>query len=408
MVDNMEWFNVFGLIFIAVIMIPNVVFAIKCKDGFDNKWNNKYVEVTEQVGRLGCFGFMIINIPGTWFGWWSDEAFALYLIVDTILVMLYCAIWIICFKKNSVFRALALSIIPSMLFLFSGIMSRSVLLIIASVLKAISTSFVAIFILIITQIIAQSIASMFVIIKIPTGICNIIAGIIYAGLTYLILKMFISKIIKLPTSDFGMPKFAIKIRWILIAVLLPFVIKGSYLLIFNGKYVSSNMNGNQMFNTLSAGVAFTGIAAGFVEEMVFRGVILNALKKRWNIKVAVIVPSMLFGIVHVLGQDFSIGSCLLVIIAGTMVGVMFSMIAIESGSVWNSGIVHAIWNVVIIGGGLAIGEKMDKYSIMTYVLNSKDFAITGGEFGIESSVISLFGYIIVAGIAFFMIKSRKN
>ena len=82
MVDNIEWFNVFGLIFIAVIMIPNVVFAIKCKDGFDNKWNNKYVEVTEQVGRLGCFGFMIINIPGTWFGWWSDEAFALYLIVD--------------------------------------------------------------------------------------------------------------------------------------------------------------------------------------------------------------------------------------------------------------------------------------------------------------------------------------
>ena len=78
----------------------------------------------------------IINIPGTWFGWWSDEAFVLYLIVDTILVMLYCAIWIICFKKNSVFRALALSIIPSMLFLFSGIMSRSVLLIIASVLFA--------------------------------------------------------------------------------------------------------------------------------------------------------------------------------------------------------------------------------------------------------------------------------
>lgn len=136
MVDNMEWFNVFGLIFIAVIMIPNVVFAIKCKDGFDNKWNNKYVEVTEQVGRLGCFGFMIINIPGTWFGWWSDETFAVYLIVDTILVMLYCAIWIICFKKNSIFRALALSIIPSMLFLFSGIMSRSVLLIIASVLFA--------------------------------------------------------------------------------------------------------------------------------------------------------------------------------------------------------------------------------------------------------------------------------
>ena len=72
---------------------------------------------------------------------------------------------------------------------------------------------------------------------------------------------------------------------------------------------------------------------------------------------------------------------------------MFSMIAIESGSVWNSGIVHAVSGTLIIGGGLAIG-KMDKYSIMTYVLNSKDFAITGGEFGTESSVISLFGYIV--------------
>ena len=132
----MGWFNVFGLFFIVVIMIPNILFAIKCKDGFDNKWNNKCVEVIEQAGRFGCFGFMIINIPGTWFGWWSDEAFALYLIVDVVLVMLYYAIWIICFKRNSIFRAFVLSAIPSIMFLFSGIMSRSVLLTIASLLFA--------------------------------------------------------------------------------------------------------------------------------------------------------------------------------------------------------------------------------------------------------------------------------
>ena len=275
--------------------------------------------------------------------------------------------------------------------------------------KAIGDSFAAIFILLISQLIAQGIATAFGLIKVPSGVCNIIAGALYAGLAYAFLKIFAAKIVKLPMAELGMPEFAVKKRWILTAVLLPSLVKGSYLLAFSGQYVSSNMSGTQIFSTLSAGIAFTGIAAGFVEEMVFRGVILNALKKRWDMKVAVIVPSMLFGIVHVLGQDFSIGSCLLVIIAGTMVGVMFSMIAIESGSVWNSGIVHAIWNIVIIGGGLAIGEKMDPYSVMTYVLDSKVFAITGGEFGIESSVISLIGYIIVAGIAFIMIKSnRKN
>jgi len=132
----MEWLNSFGILFIAIIMIPNIIYAIKCKDGFANKWQNKIVEVFEQIGRFGCFGFMIIYIPGTWFGWWSDEAFAVYLIGNVLLILLYCGIWIICFKKNTVFRALALSILPSVVFLFSGIMSRSVLLILSAVIFA--------------------------------------------------------------------------------------------------------------------------------------------------------------------------------------------------------------------------------------------------------------------------------
>lgn len=132
----MEWLNLYGLIFIFVIMIPNIIFAVRCKDGFLNKWNNKLVEVIEQIGRFFCFGFMIVNIPGTYFGFWTDVCFLVYLIVNISLIALYCLIWIICFKKNSVFRALALSVIPSIVFLFSGIMSRSVLLIIGSLFFA--------------------------------------------------------------------------------------------------------------------------------------------------------------------------------------------------------------------------------------------------------------------------------
>ena len=132
----MEWINVFGAVFIVVIMVPNIIYALKCRDGFENKWNNKGVEIVEQIGRFGCFGCMFINIPGIWFGWWSDEAFAMYLIVNSILIILYCLIWIICFRKNTVFKALALSIIPAIIFMFSGIMSRSVLLIVASLLFA--------------------------------------------------------------------------------------------------------------------------------------------------------------------------------------------------------------------------------------------------------------------------------
>ena len=40
----------------------------------------------------------------------------------------------------------------------------------------------------------------------------------------------------------------------------------------------------------------------------------------------------------------------LVALAGTLSGIMFSLIAVKTGSVWNSGIVHAIWNIIIVGG----------------------------------------------------------
>lgn len=132
----MKFFNIYGFIFVTIIMIPNIIFAIKCKNGFENKWNNKFVETMEQIGRFGCFSFMIINIPKTYFGWWNDKGFTIYLIGNVILVTLYCLIWSICFKKSSVFRALSLSIIPAIIFLFSGIMSRSVLLILSSIIFA--------------------------------------------------------------------------------------------------------------------------------------------------------------------------------------------------------------------------------------------------------------------------------
>ena len=132
----MNWFNIYGLIFIVIIMIPNIVFALKCKDGFANKYNNKFVELFEQIGRFGSFIFMILNIPKTYFGFYFNNGLILYLIVDSILVALYCLIWAICFKKPSVFRALTLSIIPSILFFYSGVMIRSILLIIFSLIFA--------------------------------------------------------------------------------------------------------------------------------------------------------------------------------------------------------------------------------------------------------------------------------
>ena len=79
-----------------------------------------------------------------------------------------------------------------------------------------------------------------------------------------------------------------------------------------------------------------------------------------------------------------------------------------SGGIAGDDAVVADGDILIIGGGLSISEKADEYSVMTYVLDSKDFVFTGGEFGIESSIIALLGYVIVTLAAICMIKKKAK
>ena len=46
----MEWLNIWGMIFIVVIMIPNIIFAHKYKDGFGNAHISRIIICTEQIG----------------------------------------------------------------------------------------------------------------------------------------------------------------------------------------------------------------------------------------------------------------------------------------------------------------------------------------------------------------------
>lgn len=131
-----EFINFYGLAFMLVIMIPNIIFAVKNKDGFENLWKNKFVELFEQIGRFCCFAFMVVIIPKMGFCFYSKPEFILYLIIDTVLLTAYVLIWILYFKTNSVFKSLALSIIPSVIFLASGILTRYIPLISSAVIFA--------------------------------------------------------------------------------------------------------------------------------------------------------------------------------------------------------------------------------------------------------------------------------
>ena len=134
----MGWFNYYGLLIISVLMVPNTIFAIKHKDGFENKYKNKSVEVMEQVGRYACLVLMVFNIPYTYFSFWFEHALVVYLWVNGALCLAYLIFWINCRKTEGKLKALSLSIIPSVIFLFSGVMIVSIPLIVFAVLFGIN------------------------------------------------------------------------------------------------------------------------------------------------------------------------------------------------------------------------------------------------------------------------------
>ena len=129
----MGWFNYYGLAIMAVIMIPNILYAVKHKGETRDSYRNRAVIVLEQAGRYGCFAFMIFHIPYTYFPFWFDGALAVYLAGNGAFCLAYLIVWAVRRKKNGKWKALLLSILPSCVFLLSGIVLANIPLLIFAV-----------------------------------------------------------------------------------------------------------------------------------------------------------------------------------------------------------------------------------------------------------------------------------
>ena len=77
---------------------------------------------------------MIFNIPYTYFNFWFNHAFIVYLSVNGCLCFLYLLFWILLWNKKGKLKALSLSIIPSSIFIFSGITLASIPLIVFAII----------------------------------------------------------------------------------------------------------------------------------------------------------------------------------------------------------------------------------------------------------------------------------
>jgi CubicO group peptidase (beta-lactamase class C family) len=144
----MDWFNYYGLIIIIAILLPNIIATViskrrGCSFGDDVRVNKIFV-CLEQISRYGCMAFMIFNIPYTWIGFYITYGRIIYLIVNGVLAVAYWLSWAILYKKRGMVKQLLLSLLPSVIFIFSAVMIASLPLLLCAIVFAISHIYISV------------------------------------------------------------------------------------------------------------------------------------------------------------------------------------------------------------------------------------------------------------------------
>lgn len=132
------WINLFGGVIVVLILIPNIIYALKKRDDQENAKIPKILLVCEQVGRYGCMILMWLPLLVWKFGFASAEEFIAYLLLNGGLILAYWLIWLVYAKKATLKTGMALAIIPAVIFLISGVLLRHWLLTAAAVLFGIA------------------------------------------------------------------------------------------------------------------------------------------------------------------------------------------------------------------------------------------------------------------------------
>ena len=122
--------------------------------------------------------------------------------------------------------------------------------------------------------------------------------------------------------------------------------------------------------------------ASFVEEILFRGYLLNNLMESFNKYIALIITAVLFSAVHLANPYLS----LLVIFNLLLIGYLFGIYYIHAKNLWFSIFLHASWSFfqVAIFGFPVFGMKFKP--LITQQFQGSPF-LTGTNFGLEGSIL---------------------
>lgn len=146
------------------------------------------------------------------------------------------------------------------------------------------------------------------------------------------------------------------------------------------------------------------LSSGTFEELLFRGVLHGSVEKWFGSWAALVVSSLVFGLTHLINPEATLeGALFIAVEAGILLAASFML----TGRLWLGIGFHVSWNYTqsAIFSGIVSGNEAAQ-GLIRSTMKGPDL-LTGGKFGVESSVIALV-LCTATGIAMLVMAKRRG
>ncbi|MGW1411607.1 CPBP family intramembrane glutamic endopeptidase [Streptomyces sp. NPDC002403] len=184
------------------------------------------------------------------------------------------------------------------------------------------------------------------------------------------------------------------------AIGLGFILVSALLITAFGGYSFSWAGGGFVSVVWSAVMVQIGTAV--TEELMFRGLVLQALEQGWGSRAAIVITGLLFGVAHLGGAGASVWSALAIALeAGVMLGAAF----LWRRSIWFVAGLHFAWNTAEQLLGIPVSGHAPK-GLFTVEAHGSAL-LTGGTFGLETSVVPVLIGVLIT-VPMFVLARRSG
>ena len=152
--------------------------------------------------------------------------------------------------------------------------------------------------------------------------------------------------------------------------------------------------------TGAAAIAMVLVPAAFAEELMLRGYPLAVLREVLGWRGAIVITSVVFGVLHAFNPNVAITAIVIVTIAGIFLGA----VVYQTRSLWAATAAHLAWNVtlaIILHAALS-GQEMPAGDYR--VIDGGPDWITGGAWGPEGGAGAIAG--MLAAVAWLLRRRR--